>query len=91
MTRVAKLQDEPRPFAVSIEHAAKMVALGTTKFYEVFLDTGRVRPVEVGRRKVIVVDELRRAFDLYVAETRAAQDDKPIADLPAFDPQASDR
>lgn len=84
MTRVAKLHADPQPIAVSIEQAAKMVGLGASKFYEIFLDTGRVRAVEVGRRRLIVVGELRRAFDLYVAETRAAQGDKPIADLPCF-------
>lgn len=59
--------------AVSIPEAAAMVGLGVTSFYAEFLEK-RIRPVSVGSRKLIVVEELRRAFDLFVLERRAAEE-----------------
>lgn len=59
--------------AVSIPEAAKLVALSRAHFYRVYLDTGRIKPVALGKRRMIVVTELRDAFTAFVAESRAAQ------------------
>lgn len=59
--------------AVSIPEAAKMVSLSRAHFYRTYLDTGRVKTVAIGRRRMVVVSELRDAFAACVAEARAAQ------------------
>lgn len=75
MTTPKKAPASQPAFAVSIPEAAAMVGLGTTAFYEQFLEPGRVQSVWVGKRRLIVVEELRRAFDQYVIDSRAAHGD----------------
>lgn len=60
------------PLAVTIEEAARMVGISRAQFYRLYLDTGRLRTVPKGRRRRMVdVGELRRAYELLVAESRA--------------------
>lgn len=61
------------PLAVSIPEAASMVGLGATAFTAQFIEPGLVQPVTMGRRRLIVVEELRRAFEQMVLVARAAQ------------------
>jgi predicted DNA-binding transcriptional regulator AlpA len=72
MTKKVQRGSEPA-LGVSIPEAASMVGMGESLFYDTFIDTGRLRPVSVGRRRIIPVSELRAAFDTYVADLRAIE------------------
>lgn len=64
------------PFAVSIEEACKLVGVSRRIFYETYIHSGRVKLLPMGARRLVVVGELRDAFNAFVAETRAAQTDQ---------------
>jgi hypothetical protein len=59
------------PLAVSIKEAAELIGISESRLYQDFLRPRRVVPVPFGKRKLIILEELRRAFATYVAETRA--------------------
>lgn len=63
------------PLEISIEEAALMVGLSRAQFYRDYLSAGRLKTVRKGkgRRRMVVVQELRRAHEQYVAERRAAE------------------
>jgi ACT domain-containing protein len=61
------------PLEISIDEAAQMVGLSRAQFYRDYLDVGRVKTVPKGRgrRRMVIVQELRRAHEQYVTERRA--------------------
>lgn len=61
------------PLEISIAEAAEMVGLSRAQFYRDYLDTGRIRTVPKGRgrHRMVIVQELKRAHEQYVAERRA--------------------
>jgi hypothetical protein len=64
------------PFEVTIEEAASIVGLSRAQFYRDYLSAGRVKTVRKGkgrRRRMVVVEELRRAHEEYVTERRAGE------------------
>lgn len=63
------------PLEISIEEAALMVGLSRAQFYRDYLSAGRLKTVRKGkgRRRMVVVQELRRAHEEYVAERRATE------------------
>lgn len=63
------------PLEISIEEAALMVGLSRAQFYRDYLSAGRIKTVRKGkgRRRMVVVQELRRAHEQYVAERRATE------------------
>lgn len=70
---VVEAMNTSEPLEISIEDAARMVGLSRSQFYRDYLDNGRVRTVPKGRgrRRMVVVQELRRAHEQYVTERRA--------------------
>lgn len=65
-------QPSPEPFAVSIHEAARIVGMSRSQFYRVYLEPQRIRPIPNGRRRQMIdMEELRRAYAEYKAETRA--------------------
>lgn len=60
------------PLEISIDEAARMVGLSRAQFYRDYLGPGRVKTVPKGRgrRRMVIVQELRRAHEQYVAERR---------------------
>ena len=69
--RSHKLNDEasvithpaPAPIAVTIRQAAQMVGISRASFYNLYIRTGRVKSVALGRQlRVISVDDLRASF-----------------------------
>ncbi len=60
------------PLALPIAKAALHIGLSRGQFYREFLTPGRVKAVATGKRdRIVLVDELERAFALYVEEKRA--------------------
>lgn len=61
------------PLEISIEEAAAMVRCSRAQFYRDYLDTGRIKTVPKGRgrRRMVIVEELRRAHEQFVRERRA--------------------
>ena len=75
------------PLAVSIEDAAHMVGIARTTFYEAYINTGRVKLVPCGSRRLVDVEELRGAYRAWVAEARgnSAHVDPEIVTRPLDD------
>lgn len=70
----ASVMIKAEPLEICIEEAAAMVGLSRAQFYRDYLSTGRVKTVRKGkgrRRRMVVVQELRRAHEEYVTERRA--------------------
>ena len=51
--------EPPAPISVSVEQAAAMTGLSRSTLYE-HIATGRLKSRVAGRRRIILVDELRR-------------------------------
>lgn len=61
------------PLAISIAEACEVVGVSRRIFYENYIHTGRVKLFPMGARRLVIVAELRDAFNAYVTEIRAAQ------------------
>jgi excisionase family DNA binding protein len=60
-----------RPLAYSIPEACKEANIGRTKFYELVKE-GRIRPRKVGRRSIVLSEELEAVLrDLPPMQTKA--------------------
>jgi excisionase family DNA binding protein len=55
--------EPPPPISVSVQQAAAMIGLSRSKLYE-YIAAGQLKSRAAGRRRVILVDDLRR----FVAE-----------------------
>jgi hypothetical protein len=74
------MKSNPAPLAVTIPAAAESLGMSRSKFYTEFLNTGRVRPVKVGKRgRAIDAGELKDAWDKYRAELRAVESETAAA------------
>lgn len=76
MTNAEVIQSiKAEPLEISIDEAARMVGLSRAQFYRDYLDLGRITTVRKGRgrRRMVIVEELRRAHERYVAERRASE------------------
>jgi excisionase family DNA binding protein len=51
-------QEPLPPFAVSVEEAERLSAIGRTKLYEL-MQKGRIKSRKVGRRRLVIVHSLR--------------------------------
>lgn len=59
------------PLAVSIEEAARIVGVSRSQFYRLYLNSGRIKTIPMGRRRMVDVRELHSAYELLAEESRA--------------------
>ena len=55
------------PLAVSINEAGKMLSISRSSIYR-YIYAGNIRPVQLGRRQVIPVSQLKEILDSGVSE-----------------------
>lgn len=55
-------QEPLPPFAVSVEEAERLSAIGRTKLYEL-MQKGRIKSRKVGRRRLVIVHSLRHFLE----------------------------
>lgn len=48
----------PEPLAVSITDAGKMLSISRSGIYR-YIEAGRIRPVQLGRRQLVPISQLR--------------------------------
>jgi excisionase family DNA binding protein len=69
-----------RPLLVDVKQAARLLAIGRTKLYEL-IDAGAIRPVRIGRCVRFAVEELNR----FVADGCVASQPHGEVALPAVE------
>jgi hypothetical protein len=73
--------------AVTIQEAAHMVGVSRTKFYSLYIGTGRVKPLVLGgHSRVIDVAELRSAYSQLRSEARGAANGEAAGESPGGSP-----